>query len=918
MTRVALLGGGAPSSRLHGEDSVLDVLRTACAERVSPPVQPGEPMKHRPTTALLALLAAASCTPPGPPVVAPAHSTSAVVSAPPVPSALPEPDLRVDRPAESGPRGETAELKGGAVVIHRPGAAPRTLAAGDLHAAPGDRALHGIWPRHLLFLDDGALLVGAEDGTLTAVDAQGERRFTLGLRGAIQGMARAGGDLAVVTTDHGVMALVTAAGRAKWERQITAERLGPPVVLRAPGGEPKALLANSHRGVFALAPDGKELFTHAAPFVYQGCPRPRWSWGNWTPAPNPSTCFDSQDEPPPPPPLLSVSGEEIKVGPALRFRVDSPHPKIPSLDHVFPLGFTRVLSGDVASILSDGPDAVLALVCHAGRDYGYYAAQLIRDLRHKCKIVRVSASGAVTEVATVPERAAGKGIILSGEKPPTEPPELVIDAMIRGPSDKPWILARRISNATFGCEDGSCGPPGGAGLVLELQGKKVTERKDLLGAFSETTTWRPLTAFSSGSAAFFCWGDTCATREGLSVKLREPGGDGRVEGVALIAGQPWLVQGGEVRRGKGTAFTPVPVPYNAYAAALAGASETDVWADAVQRYGLLHYDGARWAEVPTPPAIGALFARAADDVWSGRMRWDGKAWSLVHGAPDATVVLARSRDDVWMGSPAGLWHGTSPGPQPVGLAAPTSPDEGLAPSVPLALGDPESRYTVELATPALAKAALPAPQEPIWRLDGATAPDTRDLAAAEARAHGLTLWEDTGPHARVRDGAASRPVVGLPSAAWVAVAAASDGGAWFAGGLGPGPSGEGILFHASGPLGASSTARFRASASLLAVASLGAGEAWAVGAAGTIVHVKDGVVTRLSLPSGEWLRAVLATEGSVWMGGDEGTLLHNDGKAWRVVSQPLGGHATFTSIVAAGGALWASGPSGVVKITKRP
>ena len=54
------------------------------------------------------------------------------------------------------------------------------------------------------------------------------------------------------------------------------------------------------------------------------------------------------------------------------------------------------------------------------------------------------------------------------------------------------------------------------------------------------------------------------------------------------------------------------------------------------------------------------------------------------------------------------------------------------------------------------------------------------------------------------------------------------------------------------------------------------------------------------------------------MGGDEGTLLHNDGTAWRVVSQPLGGHATFTSIVAAGGALWASGPSGVVKITKRP
>ena len=95
-------------------------------------------------------------------------------------------------------------------------------------------------------------------------------------------------------------------------------------------------------------------------------------------------------------------------------------------------------------------------------------------------------------------------------------------------------------------------------------------------------------------------------------------------------------------------------------------------------------------------------------------------------------------------------------------------------------------------------------------------------------------------------------------------------------------------------------------------------QAWAVGAAGSVIHVREGVATRLTLPSGEWLRAVLATEGHVWIGGDEGTLLHHDGTAWRVVSQPLGAHAAFTSLVAAGGAVWASGPSGVVKIVKRP
>lgn len=862
-------------------------------------------MKRRAGPALVALLLAVSCASPPTPTV------EIVRSPPPAPNRDPQ------RPPESGPRGETAALRSGGVVITRPFAAAQTLPAEELHAPPGDRSLHGVWPRALLFLDDGTLLVGAEDGTVTAIDGAGHRRWALGLHGAIRGLIRAGDDLAAVTTDRGVLALVTGAGRARWERQVTAERLGAPLVVRGPGGVVRAILAASHRGVFAFSPEGQPLFTHAAPFVHQGCPQA--ASGNWAPLASASTCVESPGEPPP----LEISGDEVQAGPALRFRLDGPHPPVPSLVPTFPLGFARILLGDVAALLPDGPDAVLALVCHAGRDYGYYDPRLVAQLRHGCKIVLVAATA--TELASVPEQAVRRAFVVQGKKVPAQSVDLVVDAMIRGPEGRPWILARRIPPESFGCEDASCGPPAGEALILELRGAKLVERKEPIEPFSGAVTGYPLVGASDGARALLCAADGCAARGGASDQPLDWPGAVLVQSAAFLAGRTWLIGGGGAHRGKGARFEPVAAPDHAYLTAVAGVSESDVWADAVQRYGLLHFDGARWTEVPTPPALGGLAARASDDVWSGRMRWDGKRWALVDGAPDATVVLARGRDDVWMGTPGGLWHGTAPGPRPVDLAPPP-PDDGSPPPAPLARGAPESRYTVELRTPAAAKAAPPtlpeasAPPERAWALTGARSADTRDAEAMEARTKGLLLWEEVAPHARVRDGQAWRPVLGLPSATWVDIAEAADGGAWFAGGLGPGPSGEGILFHAGGRLGAERSLRVRAPASLLAVAAKGASEAWAVGAAGILVHVRDGDVTRSTLTPGEWLRAVLVAEDGVWIGGDGGTLLHGDGEGagWRSVVHPLGGNASFTRITAAGGAVWAAGPSGVVRIAKRP
>ncbi|MFO0593132.1 MAG: PQQ-binding-like beta-propeller repeat protein [Polyangiaceae bacterium] len=184
---------------------------------------------------------------------------------------------------------------------------------------------------------------------------------------------------------------------------------------------------------------------------------------------------------------------------------------------------------------------------------------------------------------------------------------------------------------------------------------------------------------------------------------------------------------------------------------------------------------------------------------------------------------------------------------------------------------------------------------------------------------GITSFEDFGAHAIVRTETGSyRPVLGLPAASWCDVAAAADGGAWFAGGLNAGPSGEGILVRLKGALGAAGVVRYRAKAALFAVSAAGPDEAWAVGAGGTLVHVQAGTLTPYSIPSGEWLRSVYAAApNDVWLGGDGGTLLHFDGKELHPIAHPLGPNATFTGIAATATAIWAVGPTGIVELKKR-
>jgi hypothetical protein len=865
----------------------------------------------------------------------------------------------VDRPAGSrapfvGPHGEVAGLMGHRVQIVSPSGDEETVEPSELHPPSGVRALRGIEPTALLFLDDGALLVGMADGTVTALTTPPEsrrRRWSLGFRGAIRGLVSLGDGLVAVSTQRGDLALLTAEGRLRWERHLTAEHLSRAVIT-----PDRTLLVASERGVFALSLDGQLLFSHASSRLRPPC------------AERDPDCTQGA-------PALSFDGSEVVAGSGLRFRLDADHPAVPSLEPIFPLTFHKERDENITSLVAGLPREVLALVCTRTLD------EFSEVLRQGCAVLRVS--GSRTTRVAVPAKAARSEIFLEGTKPAQAP--FVVDALVPGPGPDPWILARRLCWEKIGCESGSCGTPVSAGQILELRGSKIQERRDLFEAFAGHAIVKPTAAAPVGPTGLVCFADTCAAGEGSSVRLL-PVPDGEmVVSVGRVEGREWVVgKGGGVFRRQGDSL--VPVPSYKGIRAVAGAGERDVWADFNQPYFALHFDGAAWTEVPVPAAsLDGLVARAPDDVWSGSVHWDGKRWSRIFGAPRAAGMVVRARDDVWTGGD-GLWHGTAPGPVPVRLP-PAPPDEGAIPAPPaLPLGAPETGYTVERtsfpvagAEPLKAARSVSAsPDGVLWVQSWDRLLEVDETGKAtklrrgkdafgrwahpEAKGRGVTLLErgelqrldgdrsirddvqldshvalsvhgdgngvawvvgssaDFSAQALVRAAAGPfQPVLGLPSAAWIDVAAAPDGGAWFAGALNAGPEGEGILFHARGRLGSLATARFRAPASLLAVAAFGPDEAWAVGAAGAVIHVTGGAVTRYTLPSGEWLRAVAGTSpADVWIGGDGGTLLHYDGRAFHPVAHPLGGHAALTGVASARGSLWAVGPSGILRITKRP
>lgn len=878
----------------------------------------------------------------------------------------------------TGPNGEKAEIAGVRVRITHPPEPEELVSPEEIHPPAGDRALMGIGPTALLYLDDGTLVIGASDGTVTLRADHGRKRRRFGLRGAVTGLARASEALVAATTDLGVLALFDIHGRLRWERHITAEPLSAPVV----AGD-RMILAASQRGVFAVSFAGEPLFSHASPLLFKDtCDR----WGR--------ACKEYT-------PALSLTGDRVKAGEGLSFQLGDAHPPVPSLAPTFPLTYHRAVSGMTLATVPGKAGDLWALVLKP-EPYDRALDEVVPPFRprygseftdERWELVHVE--GARVSRFPVPHQAAKKEVFLAGTQPAQGP--FYIDGLVPGPDGEPWIVARRINWDRSSMESNYVQELVGVGQILELSGNKVVERRSLLPFFQQQGTSARLAASPEGPLRLLCVAaakPTCAAPSGAGVREIQP--PASITALRRVGSTDYLItKEGEILRGD--RFDRVPGPEGVKAATIAGTGDDDLWVDGKRRYHVSRFDGARWSEVPLPAEqAGRMVARARDDVFAdgGRARWDGQRWSRIFGAPRATSVTALTRDDLWVGAEH-LYHATAPGPKPVELAPAAEVSFEGEPKA-ISLEGPETALVVtRMRFPvsggealASARAVSASPDGILWlqtdnrlvEVDGEKATVIRKAGRASfgawaqpvARGHGYLLsgedlvhleasgeapedialrehtmtslhgdvssrrgaiWlvaeanprgvseypHELSPHALVRTAEAGfRPVVGLPSAAWTAVAATVEGGAFFAGGLGHGPAGEGILFEARGRLGSAGTRRFRAPASLLAVSAAGPDEAWAVGAAGTILHVRAGSAEGFNLPSGAWLRAVLCVSANdVWLGGDGGTLLHFDGRAFHAVAHGLGSNAAITGLALARGAVWAVSPAGIVRIGRR-
>jgi hypothetical protein len=198
-----------------------------------------------------------------------------------------------------------------------------------------------------------------------------------------------------------------------------------------------------------------------------------------------------------------------------------------------------------------------------------------------------------------------------------------------------------------------------------------------------------------------------------------------------------------------------------------------------------------------------------------------------------------------------------------------------------------------------------------------------DLAAVDTAGPGATWAVAAGPDPtlpkvlrQTPDG--WQPIVGVPDAAYVAVAARSASQAWLAGGVGSyrrdgrwWPVGDGVLVHARP---GSARVIELGDSTLLAVTSPADDEAWAVGYDGRIVHVHGDLVDQMIIADEPWLTSVWsAGRDDVWFAGERGTLLRWDGS--RLLRIALGRpDLTITGLAGAtDGTIWACGPTGIVR-----
>ena len=826
-------------------------------------------------------------------------------------------------------RGEVAvALIGGAARLRPGGGAPLRIGRDETHAPPGERGVRDVATTAIAFLPDGGLLTGAADGTVSAFDEMGARRWSLGLRGAIRGLTRVDDDRWVVTTRDGVIALVDRGGRLRWERRATLHELGAAAI--ADGG---LALAGASDGVFAYSLGGDLVFSHDVGAEPLG------------------------DETNTPPVSVTVRGDEViaeTAGHRLRFRLGDPHPRVPDATPSYPLRFERVHDAAVDELLALGPREIWAL-----------------------------ARG--TEVTP------GRALRFDGARfrPVSMPPlrDVILDGIAVSPEGRAWITARRVDKKLSN-ENVTAGIP----RVFEWDGRAIRERDIVpdapvvterfpaaIGARASLLCFTSEACFEHRDGAFRALkGPANIGGSGFTAVI------GRSRWVLDYGG-------GTLSRRDGAVWSDHSSAIDMKVATLAGTADDDVWAGPAWRRGMYHFDGRAWRWQTGPMAgVGHVWAATRDSVWAeagGRLfHFDGRTWSSIGGAYGAVHAIAgAARDEVWIATTNGIWRAVPGEPPLLRLPAARTPDDRAPPApVPLTIGEPDDRLRAVRVTLPVAGGSPLTDALGVTSAAGVTwlrawdrvveVDERRQKASVllkarvqrcprcalpEAHGKGHVMLDgelrrvdgkrlarllpqievpealggasgrlfvvgqgsgDFSARALVMGPDGLRPALGLPAAAWADVAVADDGAIFAVGGVSSWsaaslPVGEGVLLHVRG---AAST-RVRAAGSLLAVAAVSPEEAWAVGAGGTVVHVKAGAVERFALPSGEWLRAVWAAGADdVWMGGDGGTLIHFDGRTFRRVSTAaLGLDASITGI---GGPsrdrLWVASPSGLLRLVR--
>jgi hypothetical protein len=398
--------------------------------------------------------------------------------------------------------------------------------------------------------------------------------------------------------------------------------------------------------------------------------------------------------------------------------------------------------------------------------------------------------------------------------------------------------------------------------------------------------------------------------------------------------------------------------------------EGDVWAlgGSVHDPSLLyHHDGRSVAVTQSPLAhLEALWSSGPDDVWAvgpeGAAHFDGRRWERILGLPaELHDVTGVARGEAWIGGEGGLWRvSRAPSAEPaIVVRAPPAPPT-TRPVIELAVAGDDAHYRLERVSWPVDRGAplrsalniARGPDGTLWLADeqrafevvsgkarrikdGARAcprcpgssvggfPDPSAAAVAPSGARWvISAGADDGlPHVGVRTAQGLRLFPDLPAAAYVDVAARADDDVWIVGGMSAAsdgvrlwPSGEGVLLHFDGR---AFTRHRGPGGALLAVAPAGVNEAWAVGAAGSVVRASAAGITAYRVAGAPVLRAVAAAApDDVWIAGSGGMLLRFDGRTLRRVDTAAAGRdAAFTAIVPPGKEPgWVVGPAGIFRV----